>query len=376
MSSEHPDFPQVSALQVAAQSIHPLADETDRNFVIRHLPEQTDVSTAGLETLQKQLDDRESPALVHELHDVYIQSTHWMVCVGGELVADTLYLIHDEHVARNLAMINLDESVDLDPLRLWVLGANYAPGNYWHWHAQSLPAILHALETIPARDFHRISILTGPLTNWQRDGLAALGLGPDQVEEMPRGKTVRLERFLYSDLLSSRQVFGLNSARRRTAEVLRRAARSSTLPPAEKTGCRLYISRGDTTRRPLVNEDHLSTELESLGFAPITNTKRSLLEQVRMYEAADIVVAPHGAGSTNMFFMQPDSSFVEFQQASHVNAGPLSLGKTSGLTPYAEVFNDDGLGQATEGWTVDVQRAISLVRIAVDNQGSRSRRRY
>ena len=91
-----------------------------------------------------------------------------------------------------------------------------------------------------------------------------------------------------------------------------------------------------------------------------------MLFRSSLYEAADVVVAPHGAGSTNMFFMRAGSSFVEFQQASHVNAGPLSLGKSSAILPYAEVFADDGRGQATEGWAVDMQRALSLVRMAVD----------
>lgn len=368
MNVDRTDVPQISALQVAAQSLHPLADETDRLFVVRYPPGGNEVSLSGLKKLQNALNSRDSPALVHELRDTYIQTTHWMASVDGNLVTDTRYLIHDKYLGRNFDMIKPEDSAPLDPMRVWILGANYAPGNYWHWHAQSLPAIVHAVETIPACDFSRISVLTGPLTDWQRAGLAALGFGPEQITEMTWGKTVHAASILYSDLLSSRQVFARNHARRQTAETLRRVARKSLPHLDRKTGRRLYISRGDTTRRPLLNEAQLSGEMGKLGFTPITNSGMSLLEQIRMYEAADIVVAPHGAGSTNMLYMRPGSAFVEFQQASHVNAGPLSLGKCAGLIPYADVLPDDGLGQATEGWSVDVPRAVALAEMALDRQ--------
>lgn len=376
MTFEIPEVGQVDALQVSAQSADPLADETDRGFVIRRLPDANEASTTALAKLQNQLDARDLPALVHDLREVHLQSTHWMVRMRGKLIKETRYLIHDKYLSRNFNMIKPNDAITLDPLRIWILGANYAPGNYWHWHAQSLPAILHALETVPAGDIHRVSILSGQLTSWQRDGLAALGLSPDQVLELPRGQTVHLDRLLYSDLLSSRQVFGQNRARERTAAMLRRAALGASAASEAIPGPRLYISRRDSGRRPLTNEPELSDELMRVGFAPVTNTDSTLMEQIRMYHAADIVVAPHGAGSTNLLFMQPGSSFVELQQASHVNAGPLSLGKTSALVPYAEVFSDDGRGQATEGWTVDVERALSLVDTAIDNQRSASRLRY
>lgn len=356
----------VDASDVSASSVDAMDDQTDGSFVVRHLSGLDSNAATGLRRLQDRLDARDQPALVHDLRDVHLQSTHWMVTVDGWLVRETRYLIHDMHVTRNVRMIDHANAVTLDPRRIWILGANYAPGNYWHWHAQALPAILHSLETVSADRRDSVSVLTGALTAWQRDGLLAIGLKSDQVVEMERGRTLHLERLIYSDLLSSRHVFGNNSARERTASFLKRSAERAlgpeSWPPNHQ---RLYISRRDSVRRPLMNEQEILKRLQRLGFTSVENSELRLLEQVRLFGAADVVVAPHGAGSTNMLFMRPGAAFVELQQASHVNAGPLSLGKASKIVPFADVFDDDGRGQATAGWAADVERVLTLAEMAI-----------
>ncbi|MEV7529354.1 glycosyltransferase family 61 protein [Agrococcus sediminis] len=342
-----------------------MPDRTDGTFFVRRLPGAGRTADEGLERLQKRLDARDKPALVHDLHDVHLQTTHWMVMVGERLVRETRYLIHDVHVARNVRMIDRTNEVTLDPRRLWILGANYAPGNYWHWHAQVLPAILHSLDTVSADRRSSVSVLTGALTAWQRDGLRAIGLPPEHIVEVQGGRSLRLDRLLYSDLLSSRQAFGKNQAREDTAKLLLAAARGA---PSLEPHRRLYVSRRDSARRPLLNERELSDGLGRLGFAPVQNSLLTLVEQVRMFSAAEAVVAPHGAGSTNVLYMRSGAAFVELQQASHVNAGPLSLGKVSNIVPFADVFDDDGGGQATAGWTADVDRVLALAEAAIRSQ--------
>lgn len=359
------DVTRVDALQISMASFNPVEDQTDRKYRLRTTTTSPTVSQRAVAALQQRLDRRDSPALVHEISNVYIQTTHWMLLSSGKLVKETCYLIHDQHVVRNLSMISEQESIKLDPSRIWVLGSNYAPGNYWHWHSQSLPAILHCLETIPEERRNRASILTTILEDWQLDGLLALGLKRSQVVQIPRGKTAYAVSILYSDLLSSKQVFGVNRMRVEARNLLRTNSIGRGVTSLSESPSRIYVSRGDSNRRNLLNESDLSASLSRMGFVAISNSQYSIAEQIQMYQRADIVVAPHGAGSTNLLHMRTGSSFVEFQQASHINAGPLSLGKVSRITPYIEAFADDGLGQATTGWQIDISRALHCVELAI-----------
>jgi hypothetical protein len=68
-----------------------------------------------------------------------------------------------------------------------------------------------------------------------------------------------------------------------------------------------------------------------------------------------VIVAPHGAGSTNVLFGRPGARYVELAQLSYPNSGPLSLCKTSEMLAWIDLFEDDGMGQSTDGWTVSTE---------------------
>ena len=66
----------------------------------------------------------------------------------------------------------------------------------------------------------------------------------------------------------------------------------------------IFISRKKAGRRRIVNEDELIEKLSRLGFVAYTLEDMSVAEQVRLFSQAEIVVAPHGAGLTNMIFSE------------------------------------------------------------------------
>jgi capsular polysaccharide biosynthesis protein len=52
----------------------------------------------------------------------------------------------------------------------------------------------------------------------------------------------------------------------------------------------------------VVNEDELIVVLDAHGFEIVETEGRSVAEQVRLFSQAEAIVAPHGAGQTNMLF--------------------------------------------------------------------------
>jgi len=67
---------------------------------------------------------------------------------------------------------------------------------------------------------------------------------------------------------------------------------------------RIYISRRDADSRYIVNEEEVLERLGEFGFSDYCLETLSFEEQVRLFENAEIVVGPHGAGFSNTIFAE------------------------------------------------------------------------
>src|SRR5262249_20339044 len=65
---------------------------------------------------------------------------------------------------------------------------------------------------------------------------------------------------------------------------------------------RVFISRRDSVRRPIANEEEISRALESWGFETVVLRNLEIDDQVRLFASAGVVVAAHGAGLANVVF--------------------------------------------------------------------------
>jgi hypothetical protein len=81
--------------------------------------------------------------------------------------------------------------------------------------------------------------------------------------------------------------------------------------PAPTNRRRLYISRTDAVDRRVANEDDVLRAVGDLGFERVTLSGLGVLEQIRLFQTADIVLAPHGAGNANMLFAPADAMLLE-----------------------------------------------------------------
>ncbi|MGL5192514.1 MAG: glycosyltransferase family 61 protein, partial [Chroococcales cyanobacterium] len=64
-------------------------------------------------------------------------------------------------------------------------------------------------------------------------------------------------------------------------------------------------------RRRVRNEEQVIAVLKPLGFTPVTLESLSLAEQVALLAAAKFVIAPHGAGLTNLMFCAEGTTVIE-----------------------------------------------------------------
>ena len=74
---------------------------------------------------------------------------------------------------------------------------------------------------------------------------------------------------------------------------------------------RLYITRKDATSRRLINESEILPILSEYGFEICEFEGISVPEQAKLMYEAECIVAPHGAGLTNLAFCQRGSRLLE-----------------------------------------------------------------
>jgi hypothetical protein len=108
---------------------------------------------------------------------------------------------------------------------------------------------------------------------------------------------------------------------------------------------RLYISRRQATDRRLENEDALMRQLRPLGFRRVVLEELPPADQIRLFQEAEIVVGPHGAGLANLLFSS-DATVLELQPSQNVALHYYLLCKRMGhdyqyLTHDASSVDDD-----------------------------------
>jgi capsular polysaccharide biosynthesis protein len=95
---------------------------------------------------------------------------------------------------------------------------------------------------------------------------------------------------------------------------LRRKLRS-TMESAEQQGKPLYISRKDgkntSFHRNLANEAALKERLSKYGFVTMVVSEVPPEQQIEAFSGARVMVGMHGAGLSNMVFMEDESALLE-----------------------------------------------------------------
>lgn len=248
--------------------------------------------------------------------------------------------------------------IQLDTQTVWICGCNASVRNYWHWHAQSLPAILHCIDFLKSLGIRKYGVIVPKMTIWQKSSLEALNLETKDIVEASIYETVFAKNMVISELMYSGAPYDASIYRKQVKDtILTSAKNSNTHFDVNK----IFLSRKDSDRRPMLNESIFSAKLESLGYTTLVMSHLTYFEQVLAFNSAKSIVCQHGAGTTNALFCEKDTNILELYLLNHPNAGPASLLKTNGATIYADVFDDDGLGAATPGWNVNIDICLETI---------------
>jgi hypothetical protein len=82
-------------------------------------------------------------------------------------------------------------------------------------------------------------------------------------------------------------------------------------------GKKIYVSRNKATTRRLLNAEKLMMALK--GWQTVTLEDMSIKEQVKCFSEASHIVAPHGAGLTNILWCEQGTKIIEIQDPKMIH---------------------------------------------------------
>ena len=200
---------------------------------------------------------------------------------------------------------------------------------YFHWMFDVLPRINLLLRS--QVDWNSIDkfILSSCHLPFQKETLAKVGIPKDRIIESRNYPHVKADQLLVPSLAGktgNMPDWACNFIRDKF--LVDNNDKKSELPR------RIYISRAQANTRRLLNEDELMNFLNQLGFRRVFLESLSVAEQALLFANAEVIVAPHGAGLTNLVFCKSGTKVIEIFSPQYVNVCYWSLSNQVGLDYY------------------------------------------
>jgi hypothetical protein len=121
-------------------------------------------------------------------------------------------------------------------------------------------------------------------------------------------------------------------------------------------GERLFLSHGGTRQRGLLNQPELEEIAAEHGFQRFEGHAGNHEEQVRRFGEAEIIVAAHGPGLTNLLFARPGATLLELFPEDGVKSSFLWLATRMGLN-YRALLGEARLSK--QAFRIAPQRFIA-----------------
>lgn len=204
--------------------------------------------------------------------------------------------------------------------------------NYYHWMIELLPQI--GILKYCNIDLSTIDkfVVNNIDSSYKIESLKLLGIPESKILQSSEFPHIQANRLIATTPIYQSKFWGIQFLRESFLNDIK-LSEDAKLEHGKTS--RIYIVRENApNRRSIINGDEVLNFLTNLGFKPVKLETMSLLEQVFLFSRADIIVAPHGAGLTNVIFCPITAKVIEFFNPGYVNPCYWKLCNQVGLKHY------------------------------------------
>jgi capsular polysaccharide biosynthesis protein len=129
----------------------------------------------------------------------------------------------------------------------------------------------------------------------------------------------------------------------------------------------LYISRDNAKRRKIKNEEDVFGLLKLKGFEKVNLEDMKLMDQVKLFQEARMVIGCHGAGLTNIMFMPKNQTVIELKSTNNNYWCYFSLARVFDLKYFYSLNNGHVDNHRDADIDIDLDALNVLVIKAMNN---------
>lgn len=268
----------------------------------------------------------------------------------GDLLKETLSGIRWLSEARVMRRLKIFSKGDQRGVKAAAL-TSFDPDCYYHWMFETVPKFLLLQES--ELRWEKIYI-EKPKRAYQQETLSLFGIQEEQIIFAEWKSFHLFDQLIVPYVPSS---FGT------IAPWVFKRVRQAFLPEENRRQQkkRLFISREDAPKRRLLNEEEIYEVSSKYGFEKILLTKMSLKEQALLFQSADCIMAPHGAGLTNLVFSQPGTKVIEIFQPEHVDVCFYRMAQECYFEHHS-LFGNPSEDKKTQSFTLQKEKATQLLK--------------
>jgi len=122
---------------------------------------------------------------------------------------------------------------------------------------------------------------------------------------------------------------------------------------------RVYVSRKNAKYRHILNENEFQTAISHLNFSTYLLEEMSLSDQISLFKNAEIIIASHGAGLTNIVYCQSRTKIIEFFPENYYEECYQNISSLLDLDHYI-VIEDNG--DTNYNFAVNIISALNLLK--------------
>ena len=291
--------------------------------------------------------------------------------LDGDLILETSlprFTSIEAHVAKNVSIKTIlaaqfGKQNQHKPIEVACILTNPWSNNFWHWTVDTLTQLEGVEYYQKQTGIKPKLIVESNLRTWQRDSLKLLG-----YEEKDLIIWRDFRRMVNKLIVPSfrRSYEGIHGEISVTACQWLQQQMLSNIPHVEReSSClspKVFISRRKALGRRISNENEVIEALKPLEFTTYVLEEMSYFEQVKLFAQAKVIVAPHGAGLTNLIFadrpiiLELFGAYVGREFANLARGMGFKYGCLGCPSPRGEMRQKDG------DMVVDLKALLDLLR--------------
>jgi len=200
---------------------------------------------------------------------------------------------------------------------------------YYHWMFDLLPRIeLIRLSGIKLAEIDWF-VVNSLSKNYQKETLRLMGIPDRKIIESDQHSHIEATELIVPSFPGY-----MDWVPHSTMKFLRQTFLPKISLAKTNAGKKIYVSRAKAKNRQVINQSEINELLTSQGFKTVFLEEMSVLEQAATFANAEVIIAPHGSGLTNLVFCSPNTKVIELFSPNYLRTDYWMISQSLLLQHY------------------------------------------